>query len=750
MRNLRAVILLILLIQSGVYGQSPQAFKYQAALRDSVGETLQNQAVGIRVSIHNLTASGNIIYQETFADTTNQHGIVNLEIGLGMALVGTLSGIDWGVGSKFLEIEIDPAGGINYQLMGTSELLSVPYALFSQSSNDSVWDKNGNNIYYNSGNVGIGNPNPGASLDVTGPIWQSGTGHSVILGEEAGTNDDYSNNQNSFVGYRSGYSNTSGSTNTFIGALSGFSTTIGETNTFLGHASGYNNTEGDNNTCLGYRSGYSNVTGTKNVCLGFRAGYYETGSNKLYIHNDAAYFPLIYGEFDNNLVGINGKLGVGTSSPQELLELNGNNATAGLRVAWGNTYEGLFGEFKYAGPGIGLKINSQTPSGTGTWADISLQTNGTTKMFIESAGKVGIGTMSPADDLHVAGHIRVGEDLIYPTIYGELIHDGAGTGFKINAAGGGWADLHLQTQGTTKMFIESAGNIGIGTTSPGAKLEVAGSIWQTGLGDCVFLGKSAGANDDGTSNRNSFVGHESAYSNTSGGNNTVYGYRANYNNQAGSSNTIIGYAAGRGLSLHNKSGNVFLGCEAGYYELGDNKLYIDNSSTSSPLLYGEFDNNCIAVNGNLGIGTKYFGVGSRTLALVNGTVPVGSITDGVLLYSQGNYSELKVRDEAGYVTTLSPHNFSMINKSEPMAWSFYCENSDIGKKINVDMLRMVRLIEEVSGEKLAYIKNIEDYSHTVSSKVNPNGIIQKQQKEIDNLKTIVEELQLRIRKLEDL
>ncbi|MCP4090574.1 MAG: hypothetical protein GY746_12420, partial [Gammaproteobacteria bacterium] len=66
---------------------------------------------------------------------------------------------------------------------------------------------------------------------------------------------------------------------------------------------------------------------------------------------------------------------------------------------------------------------------------------------------------------------------------------------------------------------------------------------------------------------------------------------------------IIGYQAGKGTALHNKYGNVFLGYMAGYSEHGSNKLYIENSNSSTPLIYGEFDNDILAVNGSLGIGT---------------------------------------------------------------------------------------------------------------------------------------------------
>jgi hypothetical protein len=110
-------------------------------------------------------------------------------------------------------------------------------------------------------------------------------------------------------------------------------------------------------------------------------------------------------------------------------------------------------------------------------------------------------------------------------------------------------------------------------------------------------------------------------------------------------------------------------------------------------------------NGNVLIGgTTQPASATLALCLSNGTAPTGSITNGVVLYAQNvsASSELKVRDEAGNVTTLSPHNFDLIpdGPSEDMAWSYYSERD--GKRINVDMLKAIRLLEQISGEKLVY------------------------------------------------
>ncbi len=113
---------------------------------------------------------------------------------------------------------------------------------------------------------------------------------------------------NVFLGYRSGQQNTGGNHNLFMGSYSGTSNSTGIQNSFVGYQSGQSNTEGSANLFIGNQSGYSNTTGDGNVFLGYQAGYNETGSNKLYIENSSSSTPLIYGEFDNDIVTINGTL----------------------------------------------------------------------------------------------------------------------------------------------------------------------------------------------------------------------------------------------------------------------------------------------------------------------------------------------------------------------------------------------------------------------------------------------------------
>jgi hypothetical protein len=154
-------------------------------------------------------------------------------------------------------------------------------------------------------------------------------------GSEAGNNTWYGLNagnttmtgiDNTFIGYASGNQNTSGDSNAFLGAYAGNINTTGHDNTFLGHEAGSYNTIGYNNTYIGSYAGYFNDSGIGNVFIGFNAGYNETTSNKLYIDNSDTATPLIYGEFDNNVVTVNGRLGVGTQVPVRQLHVVGDQA----------------------------------------------------------------------------------------------------------------------------------------------------------------------------------------------------------------------------------------------------------------------------------------------------------------------------------------------------------------------------------------------------------------------------------------
>lgn len=130
----KALTLVLLFLSVMVFAQAPQAVDYQGIARDLIGNPLVNQAIGIEFSIHQTSSTGLVVYQEQHFTSTNQFGIYTLKLGQGTPVNGTFSAINWSTGVYFLEIGMDITGGTNFASAGTSQLLSVPYALYAETS----------------------------------------------------------------------------------------------------------------------------------------------------------------------------------------------------------------------------------------------------------------------------------------------------------------------------------------------------------------------------------------------------------------------------------------------------------------------------------------------------------------------------------------------------------------------------------------------------------------------------------------
>jgi hypothetical protein len=126
--------LFILATLTHLFSQSPHAFSYQAVARNSTGQVIANQDVNLKISILSGTVDGAPVYIETHSTQTNQFGLINLEIGNGTKVSGDFAIIDWGSYSYFLKVELDETGGTDYKHMGTTQLLSVPYALYAKEA----------------------------------------------------------------------------------------------------------------------------------------------------------------------------------------------------------------------------------------------------------------------------------------------------------------------------------------------------------------------------------------------------------------------------------------------------------------------------------------------------------------------------------------------------------------------------------------------------------------------------------------
>jgi len=132
------LILIFIATSLTVMAQAPDKISYQAIVRNSSDQILANQSVGIQISLLEGSTSGNAIYVETQNPTTNNNGLLSIEIGTGTNTTGIFSDIDWGNNLYFIKTEIDPTGGTNYTITGISQLMSVPYALYAKTSGSSI------------------------------------------------------------------------------------------------------------------------------------------------------------------------------------------------------------------------------------------------------------------------------------------------------------------------------------------------------------------------------------------------------------------------------------------------------------------------------------------------------------------------------------------------------------------------------------------------------------------------------------
>ena len=114
--------------------QVPEKMSYQAVIRNNSNQLVVNKSIGVQISILQGSANGSAVYVERHFPTTNENGLVSLVVGDGTVISGNLSDIDWSNGTYFIKVETDPNGGSNYTISHTSQLLAVPYALYAKSA----------------------------------------------------------------------------------------------------------------------------------------------------------------------------------------------------------------------------------------------------------------------------------------------------------------------------------------------------------------------------------------------------------------------------------------------------------------------------------------------------------------------------------------------------------------------------------------------------------------------------------------
>ncbi|MCH2236214.1 MAG: hypothetical protein MK078_18420, partial [Crocinitomicaceae bacterium] len=178
MKQLLLKLLFLLLVTTSVWAQSPQKFKFQAVARDASGIPYASENLAVRISLVRSGISGLIDYSERHEVTTSPLGVFDLEIGGGSILSGSFENLDWGNYPYYLKVDIDPNSGTDYMNLGTSQLLSVPYAIYAGQAG-------------NGG--GGGDPTDELQNLIYDPVSQTLTltnGNSVTLTFPGGSSDD--------------------------------------------------------------------------------------------------------------------------------------------------------------------------------------------------------------------------------------------------------------------------------------------------------------------------------------------------------------------------------------------------------------------------------------------------------------------------------------------------------------------------------------------------------------------------------
>ncbi|MCU0462596.1 MAG: tail fiber domain-containing protein [Bacteroidales bacterium] len=444
-------------------GQVPQGFNYQAIARDGTGNPIANISLPVRITIQADSAGTTVLWQEVHASvSSNSFGLINLVIGKGArqaaSTVATFSAIDWSVTPKFIKTEI--FYGTDYLTMGVSRLWSVPYALNAPNSNP--WQLNGSSLYYAGGYVGIETSTPVTPLTVT-------------------------LNNNTGITYPLYIQNASGD---WTATEKGVGLKFGRLNPTSGHD-------------------YGTIMGTIASVNG--------GAGRLQFIGGGGTTPHM--TIDNI-----GNVGIGSISPTEILQVGTESGGATARKAIKIASGGYSIPGAYQTNSNGDKIILYNADmfdariGVGPTGDMWFKASGTTstvgrfiwyngsvpteRMRIDNTGYVGIGTPTPAYNLHVVGSAR---------ITGSLLLDG-----NLNAGGwnlsaysievGGPSPTATNAQATIflhhhsnvahqlryaygTLFLEAAGN-GYGTTTT-PTFQVNGPLYAAMSGGKVGIGTAS-------------------------------------------------------------------------------------------------------------------------------------------------------------------------------------------------------------------------------------------------------------------
>jgi len=574
------------------FAQAPQSFSYQAVVRDAQGNILQNQSVSFKFSIIENSATGNVVYAETQAATTNNLGLVVLAIGNGTVLQGTFSTIQWGNASHFFKVELDVNGGSNFVNMGTTQLLSVPYALYSENAGNVQTYTAGNGISI-TGNV-IDNTAPDQ------PVVLNGTGATTVTGTypiftisstdinttySAGTGLTLTGTTFSHNAHTGDVSGTTALTVTGIQGKAVSPTAPAPSQVLQYDGSNWSPTQPSNLINAGNGLNYSGNT-LNSVWTQTGVNIYNNNAGRVGIGMNAPTGKLsVQGDTSNVLFEVKDKDGlpvfvVYQDSVQVFVDASGFKANKGSFAVNPKAQQKASNTHYLCISPDSSRIYTENPLGGFGVSDIS---GGSAESYLHLTPEnyfighnAGIANTMGLHNLFLgyeAGQSSWGGSRNILIGY-RSGYNSSSSNFNDNIIIGDSAGINNNS--FSNIFIGN--NAGQNTIAAYENVYIGMDAGKNGaFGQYnTYIGTSAGKN--ATGGLNTFIGCQSGLNNTTGENNVFIGCSAGFTNNAGSGNTFIGEYSGCNL---NAIGN-FNNCAALGYDSPidqDNMVYLGNTST---------------------------------------------------------------------------------------------------------------------------------------------------------------------------
>ncbi|HPQ35146.1 MAG TPA: phage tail protein [Tenuifilaceae bacterium] len=585
-KNLFCIVALMLSLH--VWAQVPQGFSYQAVVRDSEGQPLSNQTVGIRVSLQN-EEGNNVYYSETHSQNTSPQGVIAFIVGGGTAVSGDFTSTPWSEENIFLRIEVAPTGGDDYSEIGMVKLQSVPYALFAASGNE-------------------------------GP--QGEPGEDGLSAYEVWLNEGNTGSEADFIASLKGETGEAGADGT--DGLSAYQVWLAQDNTgseadFIASLKGETGETGADGTSLEWLGSLPSAPASPQP----NQAYYNSTEGVAYVYNGTSWSVLAQdgidgmGTLPDGVTGqillhdgtgwtassdvhlASGDVGIGTVTPGAKLDVVGDIRASGklvtssvqvgepipdpdqpLFVVRNSNDEIVFAVYEAgvrmyvasdvakAGSKGGFAVGGLTQSKAGD--EYFRVTPDSVRIYIDTtstAGKTGskggfaVGglTQSKGNPVDL---LRVTADSTRIYIETNPAKSGSKGGFAV----GGLTQSKLTPSEEYLRITRDSSRIYVNTdpVKAGSKGGFAvGGLTQSKTGENNFMFLTPD---------NYFIGHEAGSSNTLGMFNSFIGFQAGKSNIEGDENIFIGYQAG----LTNEYGiwNTFLGFEAGKMNTGSDNTFI--------------------------------------------------------------------------------------------------------------------------------------------------------------------------------